>query len=152
MAAKFIQLPIGGFDAKSKEFQRTPILVNLDRIIKIVPEGETACKVTLAGGNVLGVCRRYDTLSAQILNREDLAKDFPDEEIVAAFEAGYNKAKSELNTEQYRAALVKSACKIAASWFDNHPLSVGWQSQFRRDLKEMLNDEQMGTSENNDNE
>jgi len=136
--AKFIELPYGEYNKETKAFERTQMLVNLDRIIKIVPEGDTACKVTVAGGSQVLTYRRYDTLSDQIQSRGDTMAVYPDEEVAAAFSAGYNKAKSEINPNESRQKQIKQLISSAIEWFEQNPLSNGWQSKFRKDMRENL--------------
>lgn len=140
--AKFIELPYGNYNKESQSFERTQMLVNLDRVIKIAPEGETACKVTLAGGNVALVYRRYDTLMAQIMNRYDLAQIYPEEEVAAAFNAGYEKAKAEINPSESKKKQMKRFCQLAAEWFESNPLGIGWQGKFKKAMAEALNVEE----------
>ena len=136
--AKFIELPFGNYNKDVQAFERTMMLVNLDRIIKITPRGETACTVTIAGGSQVLTFRRYDTLAAQITNRTDMTACYPDEEVAAAFAAGYEKAKLEMNPSESRKKQIKRLSNVAAEWFEKNPLSLGWQSRFRRDVRAVL--------------
>ena len=136
--AKFIELPFGTFNKDTQSFERSMMLVNLDRVISIAPEGEMVCRVVLSGGKQITVSRRYDTLSNQITTRDDLMRVYPDEEVTAAFRAGYNKAKLEINPAKSKKKQVKQLCHIVAEWFEQNPLSTGWMAKFRGDLKEKL--------------
>ena len=136
--AKFIELPYGGYNQESQSFERKMMLVNMERIIKIAPDGETTCRVTLAGGNQVVVSRRYDTLSSQITHQDNLLQVYPDEEVAAAYDAGYEKAKKELKPNESKKKQIKQLCALAAEWFESNPVSAGWQSRFRRDIKEKL--------------
>lgn len=132
--AKFIELPTFGPNKDTKENERQVQLVNMDRIICIQPYGPTVCRVTLAGGKVVSASRRYDTLSAQILGREDRAAVFPDEELAAAFEAGYEKAKAEINPDVTRKQQAREIGRYVCTWFEANPLMPGWQTKLRKDL------------------
>ena len=133
--AKFIELPYGAYSKDLNTQERKAALVNVDGIIKIQPDGDYACRVTLRGGNQLIAYRRFDTLSAQLRGGADINATYPDEEIAAAFDAGYAKAKSEINPDLSRKQLVKEVVALAAQWLETNPISTGWQTKMRKDIK-----------------
>lgn len=135
--AKFIELPYGKYNPETQKNERTQMLVNTDRIISIAPFESFSCMVTLAGGKQMGVYRKYDTLRAQITNRTDLMETYPDEEVAAAFELGFKKATEEAKKQVNMAALIKAFSSNAISWLETNPLASGWQSKFRKAMKEM---------------
>lgn len=138
MAAKFIELPYGEYNNETKKTDRAAMLVNLDQVITIKQYGEFACTVFLKGGSKPVVYRRYDTLRAQITNRQDLMETYPDEEVSAAYESGYKKGRAETAKNETRQAIIKEAIKAATMWFENNPMCNGWQGKFRRDLTQQL--------------
>lgn len=136
--AKFIELPYGEYNNETKKTERTQKMVNLDRVLEVQPSGEFASMVTITGGKKIVVYRRYDTLRAQITGRQDLMESYPDEEVSAAFDSGYQKGRFEGRRADDHAHLIKKVVKAAYLWFESNPMSNGWQGKFRRDLTAQL--------------
>lgn len=135
--AKFIELPYGEFNPETQRTERVSMLVNTERIISVKPFQQFMCLVTLAGGKQMSVYRKYDTLKAQITGRADLMECYPEEEVAAAFESGYDKCKKESASKgkDGLAPIVKAMTAFAREWFEHNPLSLGWQSKFRKEMQ-----------------
>ena len=144
--AKFIALPYGEHNPETGKLERKYMLVNLDRVVTVKPNGnyQFSSVVVLSGGKNIQVYRRYETMCAQITGRTDLMESFDSEEISAAFEEGYAKAKAEFcktearqaydlkrEVNQVRLKLVKEAVK----WISSNPLGSNWKSELDRALK-----------------
>lgn len=151
--AKFIELPYGEYNQETKKTDRTMMLANLDQVVTIKQQGEFACSVKMKGGVSVTAYRRYDTLRAQITGRQDLMETYPDEEVSAAYEQGYEKGKKETAKNETRAQIIKATIKQAVMWFEANPMANGWQGKFRRDLTAVLQNEiPEDSDESTDNE
>lgn len=131
--AKFISIPIGLTDNTNKT-TRNYTLINLDAIIQVTPDpnSQFSSRVITKGGRVVQAYRRYDTLVQQITGRTDLMENYPDEEISAAYEAGFNKALAQNKQSTARKQMVRQLTTLAAEWFEHNPLTDGWRGRFRK--------------------
>ena len=145
--ARFIELPYGEYNQETKKTERTTMMANLDQIITIKPQGEFACAVKMKGATSIVAYRRYDTLRAQVTNRQDLMETYPDEEVSAAYEQGYEKGKKEAMKCATRSQIIKATIKQAVMWFEENPMANGWQGKFRRDLTAILQNDDLDSEE-----